>query len=602
MNAPQLILHNGAITTLDQGHPQVSAVSITGGTIGAVGGEELLQTAGKKTKRIDLRGRRVVPGLNDSHIHVIRGGLNYNMELRWDGVPSLADALRMLREQAQRTPPPQWVRVIGGWTEFQFAERRMPTLEEVNQVAPDTPVFILHLYDRAIVNGAALRALGYTRETSDPPGGRIQRDHAGNPTGLLIAKPNAMILYASLAKGPKLSYADQVNSTRQFMRELNRLGLTSAIDAGGGFQNYPDDYRVVEELAEQGELTLRIAYNLFTQQPKGELADFSRWVKMTSPGKGDDFYRMNGAGEMLVFSAADFEDFLEPRPDLPPIMEQELSQVVRLLVENRWPFRIHATYDESISRFLDTFESVNRDVPFNGLRWFFDHAETITRRNLERVKALGGGIAIQDRMAFQGEYFGERYGRAAAEHTPPVRQMLEMEIPVGAGTDATRVSSYNPWVSLYWLATGRTVGRMQLYPEANRLGRMEALRLYTIGSGWFSGEEGKKGMLSPGQLADLAVLSADYFTIPEEEIKGIESVLTIVGGKVVYGAEEFASLAPPPLPVSPDWSPVGSYGGYRRAAAAFAPIHREGSGHPPRQVWLPKESRFWEIGCDCFAF
>lgn len=602
MNAPQLILHNGAITTLDQGHPQVSAVSITGGTIVAVGGEELLQTAGKKTKRIDLRGRRVVPGLNDSHIHVIRGGLNYNMELRWDGVPSLADALRMLREQAQRTPPPQWVRVIGGWTEFQFAERRMPTLEEVNQVAPDTPVFILHLYDRAIVNGAALRALGYTRETSDPPGGRIQRDHAGNPTGLLIAKPNAMILYASLAKGPKLSYADQVNSTRQFMRELNRLGLTSAIDAGGGFQNYPDDYRVVEELAEQGELTLRIAYNLFTQQPKGELADFSRWVKMTSPGKGDDFYRMNGAGEMLVFSAADFEDFLEPRPDLPPIMEQELSQVVRLLVENRWPFRIHATYDESISRFLDTFESVNRDVPFNGLRWFFDHAETITRRNLERVKALGGGIAIQDRMAFQGEYFGERYGRAAAEHTPPVRQMLEMEIPVGAGTDATRVSSYNPWVSLYWLATGRTVGRMQLYPEANRLGRMEALRLYTIGSGWFSGEEGKKGMLSPGQLADLAVLSADYFTIPEEEIKGIESVLTLVGGKVVYGAEEFASLAPPPLPVSPDWSPVGAYGGYRRAAAASAPIHREGSGHPPRRVWLPKESRFWEIGCDCFAF
>ena len=464
MNAPELILHNGAITTLDDGHPQVSAVSIAGGRIVAIGGEELLKTAGKTTKRIDLKGRRVIPGLNDSHIHVIRGGLNYNMELRWDGVPSLADALAMLREQARRTPPPQWVRVIGGWTEFQFAERRMPTLEEINQVAPDTPVFILHLYDRAIVNGAALRALGYTRETPDPPGGQIQRDNAGNPTGLLIAKPNAMILYASLAKGPKLSYADQVNSTRQFMRELNRLGLTSAIDAGGGFQNYPDDYKVIEDLAGKGELTLRIAYNLFTQHPKEELADFSRWVKMTSPGKGDDFYRMNGAGEMLVFSAADFEDFLEPRPDLLPIMEQELSQVVRLLVENRWPFRLHATYDESISRFLDVFEEVNRDVPFKGLRWFFDHAETITPRNLERVKALGGGIAIQDRMAFQGEYFQDRYGKAAAEHTPPIRRMLEMGIPVGAGTDATRVASYNPWVSLYWLVSGRTVGRMPALP------------------------------------------------------------------------------------------------------------------------------------------
>ena len=602
MNAPDLVLHNGAISTLDQGHPQASAVSIAGGRIVAVGAEELLKTAGETTQRIDLQGRRVVPGLNDSHIHVIRGGLNYNMELRWDGVPSLADALGMLREQARRTPPPQWVRVIGGWTEFQFAERRMPTLEEINQVAPETPVFILHLYDRAIVNGAALRALGYTRETPDPPGGQIQHDHAGNPTGLLIAKPNAMILYASLAKGPKLSHNDQINSTRQFMRELNRLGLTSAIDAGGGFQSYPEDYRVIEELAGGGELTLRIAYNLFTQHPKGELADFSKWVTMTSPGKGNDFYRMNGAGEMLVFSAADFEDFLEPRPDLPALMEQELTKVVRLLAENRWPFRLHATYDESISRFLDVFEKVNRDVPFQGLRWFFDHAETITSRNLERVRALGGGIAIQDRMAFQGEYFQARYGKPAAERTPPIRRMLDMGIPVGAGTDATRVASYNPWVSLYWLATGRTVGGVRLYPEANRLDRMEALRLYTIGSSWFSGEDGEKGMLSAGQLADLAVLSADYLTIPEEEIRRIESVLTIVGGKVVYGAEEFGSLAPPPLPVNPDWSPVGVYGGYHRGEAASAAIQKRRASYPHRQVSLPKEFRLWGIGCDCFAF
>lgn len=601
--AADSILIKGRIATMDDRKSFAQALAIKDSRFIAVGpDQEIMAYKGEKTKVIEAGGRTVIPGLNDSHIHVIRGGLNYNMELRWDGVPSLADALAMLREQAQRTPPPQWVRVIGGWTEFQFAERRMPTLEEINQVSPDTPVFILHLYDRAIINAAALRALGYTRETPDPAGGQIQRDNAGNPTGLLIAKPNAMILYASLAKGPKLSSSDQINSTRLFMRELNRLGITSAIDAGGGFQNYPDDYKVIEELADRRELTLRIAYNLFTQHPKGELTDFSNWVAMTSPGKRDDFYRMNGAGEMLVFSAADFEDFLEPRPDLPPIMEQELSQVVRLLVENRWPFRLHATYDESISRFLDVFEGVNRDVPFKGLRWFFDHAETITPRNLERVKALGGGIAIQDRMAFQGEYFQERYGMAAAEHTPPVRRMMEMEIPVGAGTDATRVASYNPWVSLYWLVTGRTVGRMQIYPEANRLDRMEALRLYTVGSSWFSGEEGKKGALSPGQLADLAVLSADYFTIPEEDIKGIESVLTIVGGKVVYGAKEFGSLAPPPVPVSPDWSPVGAHGGYHRGAAAPAAIPKGCACQTHRQVWLPKESRLWGIGCDCFAF
>ena len=602
MNAPDLILHNGTITTLDPSRPEVSAVAITGARITATGGEELTAGADQKTTLIDLKGRRVIPGLNDSHLHLIRGGLNFNMELRWDGVPSLSEALTMLKEQARRTPPPQWVRVIGGWSEFQFAERRMPTLEEVNRAAPETPVFILHLYDRAIINKAALRALGYNRDTRDPPGGEIQRDRAGNPTGLLIAKPNAMILYASLAKGPRLSQADQLNSTRQFLRELNRLGLTSAIDAGGGFQNYPDDYRVIEELAGEGELSVRIAYNLFTQHPKEELADFSRWVESTTPGEGDDFYRLNGAGEMLAFSAADFEDFLEPRPELPPVMEADLYRVVRLLAEKRWPFRLHATYDESISRFLDIFEAIDRDVPFQGLRWFFDHAETITPGNLERVRALGGGIAIQDRMAFQGEYFRERYGREATEHTPPVRRMLEMGIPVGAGTDATRVASYNPWVALAWLVSGRTVGGLRLYPEANRLERAEALRLYTSGSSWFSGEEGKKGVLAPGQLADLAVLTADYFSVPEGEIGRIESVLTLVGGRVVYGAGEFGSLAPPPLPVSPDWSPVASYGGYHGGGASSAVLNKGCACHAHRQVWSPKESRLWGIGCDCFAF
>src|ERR1700720_2084328 len=255
---------------------------------------------------------------------------------------------------------------------------------------------------------------------------------------------------------------------------------------------------------------------------------------------------MNGAGEMLTFSAADFEAFLDPRPDLPPSWEGELTRVVRLLAENHWPFRLHATYDESITRFLDVFEAVNREVPFKGLNWFFDHCETISERNLERVKALGGGIAIQHRMAYQGEYFMERYGKDAAEHTPPVRRMLELGIPVGAGTDATRVASYNPWVSLYWLVTGKTVGGTPMYPDKNLLTREEALRLYTQGSSWFSSESGKKGAIAPGQLADFVALTDDYFSVAEEQIKGIESVLTVVGGRIVHATNEFAPHAPPP--------------------------------------------------------
>ncbi|MGH8523138.1 MAG: amidohydrolase [Gammaproteobacteria bacterium] len=602
---PDLILMNGRIATQDERRSFAQAAAIQDGRFAAVGSnEEIMVLRGAKPRVIDLGGRTVIPGLNDSHMHPIRGGLNYNMELRWDGVPLLADALRMLREQAQRTPPPQWVRVVGGWTEFQFAERRMPTLEEINRAAPDTPVFVLHLYDRALLNGAALRAVGYTKDTPAPVGGTIQRDKQGNPTGLLIAKPNASILYSTLAKGPKLSREDRMNSTRHFMRELNRFGVTSAIDAGGGFQNYPDDYAVINELHKRGELTVRLAYNLFTQKPKQELTDFRQWTQMTKPGAGDDFYRMNGAGEMLVYSAADFEDFLEPRPDMPPVMESELKAVIRHLVENRWPFRLHATYDETVTRALNVYEEINREVPFGGLHWFFDHCETISDRNIERIKALDGGIAIQHRMAFQGEYFVERYGANQAQRTPPIRRMLELGVPVGAGTDATRVASYNPFVALYWLISGKTIGGLALYPDENRLERVEALRLFTVGSSWFSSEEGRKGSIVPGQLADLAVLSADYFSIPEEEIKRLESVLTIVGGKVVYAAAPFERFAPPPLPVSPDWSPVATYGGYARStalaqqstaviSAEFARADNSAPGHGTRSPW-------W-FGCGCFV-
>ncbi|MDI1444323.1 amidohydrolase [Polyangium sp. 6x1] len=607
-----LILHNGRITTLDPSHPEAKEVVVVGGRIAGVDNASQFER-GPATKVVDLGGRRVIPGLYDSHLHVIRGGLNYNMELRWEGVPSLALALEMLRDQAARTPAPQWVRVVGGWSEFQFAERRMPTLDEINAAAPDTPVFVLHLYCRALLNRAALRACGYTKDTPDPPGGTIVRDKAGNPTGMLIAKPNATILYATLAKGPKLPPEYQYNSTRHFMRELNRLGVTSVCDAGGGFQNYPEDYEIIQKLHERGEMTLRIAYNLFTQKAGGELEDFVRWSKIVKPGDGDDMLRCNGAGEMLVFSAADFEDFLEPRPDLPEKLESELERVVRFLAENRWPFRLHATYDESISRFLSIFEKVHSDVPLDELHWFFDHCETISDRNIERVKALGGGIAIQHRMAFQGEYFVDRYGAKAAERTPPLRRMLELGVPVGAGTDATRVASYNPFVSLYWMTTGKTLGGLSLYPEKARLTREEALRLYTQGSTWMSREEGTRGAIAPGQLADMAVLTADYFKIPDEEIKALESVLTILGGTPVYAADEFKPLDPGDLPVMPDWSPVHRHpGAFRQSAQAALPaerrcvqMHAQPGGQPafglPR--WLSELGNLFDGGgCECFVF
>lgn len=617
---PELILHGGRFTTLDPANPRASAVAIAAGKLVAVGSDDdVLAQADEKTKVVNLLGRCVLPGLIDNHLHIIRGGLNFNMELRWDGVRSLADAMDMLRRQVAITPPPQWVRVVGGFTEHQFAEKRLPTIAELNAVAPDTPVFLLHLYDRALLNAAALRAVGYTRDTPEPPGGTIERDKAGNPTGLLLAKPNAAILYATLAKGPKLPFDYQLNSTRHFMRELNRLGVTGAIDAGGGFQNYPEDYAVIQKLSDDGQLTIRLAYNLFTQKPKAEKDDFLNWTKTSKYKQGNDYFRHNGAGEMLVFSAADFEDFRQPRPDMPEAMEGELDGVVRVLAENRWPWRMHATYDETISRALDVFERVNRDISLQGLNWFFDHAETISEKSIDRIAALGGGIAVQHRMAYQGEYFVERYGSGIAAATPPVAKMLEKGIKVSAGTDATRVASYNPWVSLAWLVTGMTVGGLRLYPQRNCLDRETALRMWTQYVTWFSNEEGKKGQLTVGQLADLIVPSRDYFACAEQEIADMTSDLTIVGGKVVFAAGSFKHLDENPLPPAmPDWSPVRVFGGYAAWGDLKTAVPRQAHacgcasgcgihGHDHVSAWsaqLPISDlkSFWgALGCACWA-
>ena len=623
-SAPDLILHRGQFTTLDRSNPAADAVAITDGTFSAVGcDEDVMPLAGPQTKIIDLKGRRVLPGLIDNHMHFIRGGLTFNLELRWDGIRSLADAMDLLKRQVAITPPPQWVRVIGGFSEQQFVEKRLPTIEELNAAAPDTPVLVSHLYDRALLNAAALRVVGYTRDTPEPLGGEIVRDANGNPTGLLLAKPNATILYATIAKGPKLPVEYQINSTRHFMRDLNRLGVTGVIDAGGGFHYYPEDYAVIRKLAAEGLLTIRVAYNLFTTKPKGEKAEFLSWISTSKYKEGDDYFRHNGAGEMLVFSAADFEDFRQPRPDMPPEMEGDLEEVVRILATNRWPWRLHATYDETITRALDVFEKVNRDIPLEGLNWIFDHAETVSEASIDRIAALGGGIAVQHRMAYQGEYFVDRYGAGAAEATPPVAKILAAGVKTSAGTDATRVSSHNPWVSLAWLVTGKTVGGLRIYPQRNCLDRETALRMWTENVTWFSNEEGKKGRIQTGQLADLIVPDRDYFTCAEEELADITSVLTVVGGKVVYGAGDFARFDDMPLPPAmPDWSPVRSFGRdvawgakppqqnpMMRNAAAMCGCSNTCNihGHDHATAWSSKLpvadlKSFWgALGCACWA-
>lgn len=565
-----IIIIHAKITTLDDTNTEASAVAIAGNKILLTGSNEaVLKLKTKKTRVIDAKGNRIIPGLFDSHLHVIRGGRFYNTELRWDGVTSLKRALDMLKQQAKNTPQGQWVRVVGGWNEYQFEEKRLPTLQEINEATGDVPVFILYLYGKAWLNKAGLEKLNIHPDTPNPPGGLIEKDNDGNPTGLLVAEPNAFILYSTLAKLPELTTEEKINSTLQYMTELNRLGVTAVMDAGGGFQNFPDDYAITDSLNRIGKITVRLPYFLFAQKKGTELNDYTRWtgmVEIDHHGNNNineiDYY-VEGGGENLVADAADFENFLFPRPELPASMENNLKSVIQLLVKKRWPFRLHATYNESISRDLDVIEAVNKETPLNGLVWFFDHAETISEANMQRIKALGGGIAIQHRMAYQGESFTHRYGKKAALAAPPVKRMLELGLPVGLGTDGTRVASYNPWIALYWITTGKTIGGTPVMATDNTIDRLTALKLFTYG-GYNLIKQPLKGKIQKDYYADLVILDKDYLSVQDEEIKSIHAKLTIVDGKIVYGDSDFSSIAPAPLPVIPSWSPVKLFGGYQK--------------------------------------
>lgn len=573
------ILTGGRIWTQDPGRPEAEALAIRGEQILAVGSTaDVMAYRTGRTRVLDLGGRRVIPGLNDSHMHPTRGGRFYAAELRWDGVRSLARALDMVAEQARRTPSGQWVRVIGGWSPFQFEERRMPTPEELTRAAPNTPVFVLFLYSSGLLNQAGLDALQITADTPAPPRTAYELGPDGKPTGRLLAQPDPTILYKTIGKLPPLSAAEQAISTQYFYRELNRFGLTSVIDAGGGGHTFPDDYVGTKALADRGQMPIRISNYLFPQKPGRELEEFEAWIERFEVGVNrakslTDGYVVRGGGEFLVWAAGDFENFLDDRPDITTRdrWREQLMDVTRELLANAWPLRIHATYDESVNAIMDVFEAAHRAeldagrAGFGGIRWAIDHGETLVPDTIARVKALGGGIATQSRMAYAGEYFVERYGQKMAERAPPYRDIIDAGVPLGLGSDATRVSSYNPWNTLYWATTGKSVGGTQLLGSRHRLSRAEALYLHTVGSAWFSQEEQAKGRLAPGQLADLAVLSDDYFAVGAEQIRAIESVLTVTGGRVVYGTDDFASLVDTLPPLQPEWSPVRQFGGYQTA-------------------------------------
>jgi len=569
-----LIVTNAKVAVMDDNRTTTEAIAVKDGKILKTGTtEEIQKLKGDSTKTIDAKGRTIIPGLNDSHLHLTRGGRFYNAELRWDGVKTLKRALEMLKEQAERTPEGEWVRVIGGWSPYQFEENRFPTPEEINEATGDVPAFVLYLYSRGWLNKAGLKAMDIDENTEAPEGSKFEKGPDGKLTGVLLAEPNPGILYARIGGLPALNEAEMINGSKQFYRELNRFGITSGIDAGGGGHKFPKDYTGTKALADKGEMPIRLSYYLFPQNKGKEYAEFQEWMANNEVGKNgamhlDHGYELEGGGEFLAWSVGDFENFLAPQPMLEdrPTWREDLKKILKLHSDKGWPFRIHATYGETIAHIMDVIEEVDEETngKLTSNRWLIDHAETIEDAELERIKALNGGIAIQSRMAYAGEYFVERYGAEEAKTAPPVKKIMDMGIPIGAGTDGTRVASYNPWPALYWLVTGKTVGGLQLAEPSNQLTREEALHLYTKGSAWMSKEEDVKGTLEEGMYADFAILSDDYFSVPEEQIKSLEAVLTVVDGKIVYGNEDYKAMNPSLPTIIPDWSPIKYYGGFQK--------------------------------------
>ncbi len=537
---PDLALLNGKIVTADSGFSIRQAVAIRDGKFLAVGGNaEIRRLAGPNTKTIDLNGRTVLPGLIDSHFHGIRSARTWDMELHWEEVGSLKDGLNMIADQTRRTQPGSWIRVVGGWHETQFAEKRMPTVAELDDVAPIHPVWMHRLSERAIVHTAGLKALGVTPDVQDPPRGKVLRDSSGKPIGVL----GFFGILNWYLKLPQPTPEQEIQSTKSFFRELNRAGLTAFGDVAGGGLRWPDHYQAVEALHKRGELTVRIAWYMQPNRPGQEVEAIGQFIEKVKPGSGDEWLKPIGIGEQVTVGVFDGDAFTPTAPTFTPQALADWRTIVKMIAESGWRFQAHATRDNSVRQLLPALEEINKQVPLKDRRISFAHLEDATPETIQRLKTLGGGITVQDRMIYNGADVEKSMGQAVARRAPPLKTMLRLGIPVGGGTDATRVAPYLPFYSIWWLVTGKTLGGESIRGPAESLSREEALRLYTTGSAWFSFDESRLGSIEPGKLADLIVLTADYLTVPEDQIKDLKSVLTIVGGKPAYAAAEFAALA-----------------------------------------------------------
>lgn len=529
--SPDTILVNGKILTVDAQSSVREAIAVRDGRIAALGTTaEIRKLAGPQSRVIDLQGRTVIPGLIDSHLHAIRAALSFTTEVNWIGIRTLEEALGRVKDAARTMKPGSWLIVAGGWNPQQFKENRRPTQAELVAVAPENPVYIQLGYAWAMLTPAAHKALGIASETDLPAGGRFERDAAGALTGAITGPQPAIVgLFDRL---PRPTFDQQVEGTRAFFRELNRFGITGVVDPSGNNMT-GESYQALFKVWKDQALTVRVAYSLGTQGSGKEFDEIQATTALLPMGLGDDMLRFNGIGERITAGMYNNDKATQADKD-------EYYRVALWAAERGMSLTQHWNRDATVDNLLTIFERVNQRVPLAPLRWSIAHLNDASERTLRRMKALGVGWTVQDAMYFGGEAFRDSVGAESARRTPPVVTAKNVGVVVGAGTDAHRVASYNPFTALQWFLDGKTVGGTALRGPEETPDRAEALRLYTIGSAWFSHDDDERGSLEAGKYADLAVLSQDYMTIPVDRIGSIESVLTMMNGRIVYAATPYA--------------------------------------------------------------
>jgi predicted amidohydrolase YtcJ len=529
---PDLVLLDGKIVTVDAQSATREALAVRDGKISSLGStREIRALAGPTTRVVELGGRTVIPGLIDSHLHAVRAALSFSTEVNWIGARSLREALTRISDAAKRRPPGSWLIVAGGWNELQFAERRRPTQAELEAAAPNNPVYVQLGYGWAVMTDDGLAKLGIRSEADLPAGGTLERD-GERLTGAISGGQAAII--ALFDRLPKPTFAEQVAGTREFFRELNRLGLTGVVDPGGN-NLLPADYQALFDVWRRGELTVRVAYSLNGQTAGGEFAELKSLTALTPMGFGDDRLHFNGLGERITFA-------MNNNPEPTAEHKERYYEIVRWAAERGMAITMHWGPDSTIEHLLGIFERVSRDVPIAPLRWSVAHLNDASEATLQRMSVLGVGWTVQDAMYFGGEDLVRRGGADAGRRIPPVVTGDRLGVHIGGGTDAHRVASYNPFTSLQWFLDGKTVAGTAIRGPEETPNRLQALKFYTLGSAWFSFDDDTRGSLEVGKLADLAVLSHDYLTVPLDEVGNLESVLTLLGGEVVYAAGDFAAL------------------------------------------------------------